>query len=61
MKGCWQSGFDSLVEKRTTMHHWHALQHLRNQSANREAAAIVESFQVQMDCESCQQDQRLAS
>jgi hypothetical protein len=71
MKSCWQTGFDSVVTTRNNMQHWRQLQNLFNQGANREAIAIVESFQIQMDWESyCQQqfvqqfqvqEQRLAS
>lgn len=65
MRNGWQSGFDSLMQTRATMHHnWHHLQNLMNHGANREAAAIVHSFQVQMDFESTenyQHEQRLAS
>jgi hypothetical protein len=63
----WQSGFDSIMKKRETMHHWKQLQHLMIQGSNREAAAIVQSFEIQMDFEThqlfetYQHDQRLAS
>jgi hypothetical protein len=56
----WQSGFDSVMNKRATMHHWMHLQKLRDQSSNREAAAIVQSFEVQMEFETTYQEQRLA-
>ncbi len=69
MNRCWQSGFDSALNMRKTMHHWRQLQNILSQGANREAAAIVKSFQVQMDLESDQRElyelhqleQRLAS
>ncbi len=57
----WQTGFDSVMKKRATMQHWQHLQNLINQGANREAAAIVRSFEIQMEYETYQQEQRLAS
>lgn len=57
----WQTGFDSVMKKRATMQHWQHLQNLINHGANREAAAIVRSFEKQMEYESYQQEQRLAS
>ncbi len=57
----WQSGFDSVMTKRATMHHWHHLQKLRDHRSNREAAAIVQSFEIQMEFETSNyQDQLLA-
>jgi|688.fasta_scaffold456743_2 hypothetical protein len=51
MKSSWQTGFDSVMKERTTMHHWRHLQTLFSQGSNREAAAIVRSFEVQMEFE----------
>ena len=45
----WQSGFESIMSKRATMHNWTTLQALLNQGANREAVAIVRSFENSMD------------
>jgi hypothetical protein len=51
MKSSWQSGFDSVMQERTIMLHQRHLQNLLNQGSNREAAAIVRSFEMQMECE----------
>ncbi|HEY9676938.1 MAG TPA: hypothetical protein V6C76_02965 [Drouetiella sp.] len=46
-----QSGFENLLNERANMHQWKHLKNLLTQGSNREAAAIVESFQKQMHVE----------
>jgi hypothetical protein len=43
-----QSGMQSLLEQRASMHKWSHLKNLLNQGSNREATAIVQSFEIQM-------------
>ncbi len=43
-----QSGIQSLLEQRGSMHNWSHLKTLLNHGSNREAAAIVQSFENQM-------------
>lgn len=44
------SGIQSLLARRASMQ-WSHLKNLMNQGSNREAAAIVESFEIQMSKE----------
>ncbi len=44
-------GFDSIVKQRATRSVWACLIALRQQGLNREGAAIVSSFQAQMEFE----------
>ncbi|MBS2004222.1 MAG: hypothetical protein JST44_22135 [Cyanobacteria bacterium SZAS LIN-5] len=44
------SGIQSLLARRASMQ-WTHLKNLMNQGSNREAAAIVESFEIQMSQE----------
>ncbi len=44
----WQSGFESVLSKRATMHNWTPVQELLDPDANREAIAIVRSFESQL-------------
>jgi hypothetical protein len=43
-----QSGIQSLLEQRGSMQNWSHLKTLLNYGSNREAAAIVQSFENQM-------------
>ncbi len=45
------TGFDSIIKQRATRSIWTCLIALRDQGLNREGAAIVSSFQAQMDFE----------
>lgn len=45
------TGFQSLLKQRAAMQNWSQLANLLNQGRNREAAAIVNSFQLQMESE----------
>jgi hypothetical protein len=44
-----QTGFQSLLSKRASMHKWSHLKTLLAHGSNREAAAIVQSFENQMN------------
>jgi hypothetical protein len=46
-----QSGFQSMMAKRSAMHTWNNVRTLLSHGSNREAAAIVESFQLQLEFE----------
>jgi hypothetical protein len=46
-----QSGFQSMMAKRSGMQNWNNLRTLLSSGSNREAAAIVESFQLQLEFE----------
>jgi hypothetical protein len=46
-----QSGFQLMMAQRSAMHNWTHLRTLLNHGSNREAAAIVESFELQMSYE----------
>lgn len=46
-----QPGFQSLVSQRATMHQWSHLRNLLNIATNREAIAIVQSFENQLNME----------
>lgn len=46
-----QPAFQSLVSQRATMHQWSHLRNLLNLANNREAVAIVKSFENQMNLE----------
>ncbi|HEY9676939.1 MAG TPA: hypothetical protein V6C76_02970 [Drouetiella sp.] len=46
------SGFEFLQMRRDGLHHWHVLSRLSQIGKNREAAAIVESFQRQIELDS---------
>ena len=56
-----QSGFESIIKRRATRSIWSCLRHLSNYGSNREGAAIVDSFQLQMDIEFEAEGQALAS
>ncbi len=43
-----QTGFQMMLAQRSAMHNWTHIRALLNQGSNREAAAIVESFELQM-------------
>lgn len=49
-----KSGFQQIISQRNAMHSWTHVRTLLNHGSNREAAAIVESFQRQMDFEEVQ-------
>ncbi len=51
----WQSGFESIMSRRATMHNWTHLQKLLDQGSNREAIAIVRSFESQLNFEACEE------
>ncbi len=55
------TGFSSLQKQRATMPIWACLRTLSQQGSNREGAAIVASFHVQMDREELDEVQALAS
>lgn len=46
-----KTGFQKTMTQRTAMQSWTHVRTLLNHGSNREAAAIVESFQKQMDFE----------
>lgn len=48
------TGIESLLTRRASMQ-WSHIKNLMNQGSNREAAAIVESFEIQMNKEEQQQ------
>jgi len=56
-----QTGFNSILKQRETRSIWACLRNLSNQGSNREGAAIVASFQAQMDFERVDENQALAS
>ena len=56
-----QLGINSIIKQRASMSIWSCLRTLSNQGSNREGAAIVASFQEQMDFEGTEQIQALAS
>jgi hypothetical protein len=45
------NGFQNLSNQRAGMHQWSLLNALRQHGSNREAEAIVQSFQKQIDSE----------
>ncbi|MBS2004223.1 MAG: hypothetical protein JST44_22140 [Cyanobacteria bacterium SZAS LIN-5] len=55
-----KTGFQNMVSQRDSMQSWTHVRTLLNHGINREAAAIVESFQRQMDFEQSQYGDSLA-
>lgn len=56
-----QTGFSFLQKQRATLPIWACLRTLSQQGSNREGAAIVASFQIQMDRQDFEEVQALAS
>ncbi|MFN8551182.1 MAG: hypothetical protein U0103_06795 [Candidatus Obscuribacterales bacterium] len=54
-----KTGFQNMVSQRNSMQSWTHVRTLLNHGINREAAAIVESFQRQMDFEESQSSNTL--
>lgn len=54
-----KTGFQTLMAQRSAMNSWTHVRNLLNQGSNREAAAIVESFQKQIQRE--ESERRVAS
>jgi len=52
------TGIESLLTRRASMQ-WSHIKNLMNQGSNREAAAIVESFEIQMNEEQRLQQQQM--
>ncbi|CAN5545498.1 hypothetical protein BH10CYA1_BH10CYA1_19190 [soil metagenome] len=46
-----KTGFQMIMAQRSAMHNWSHVRNLLNQGSNREAAAIVESFEKQIQFE----------